>query len=129
MDLLKSSVCVVFLVLFLMFPITAIAADAASDQTNAEPSRSHSNCGKATTEALSLARGMIAAEDAGSERNALVCLIEAVSRLEAENEKLSARIAAIEKRLPSQQQTISISNRVGDLDGAAPTVPKQHEKP
>ncbi len=83
-----------FLFLFLVFPVSVIAANAASDQTAA-----------------------------------IAALTREVQQLHEENEKLSARIGVLEKRLPSQQQTISISNHVGDLDGAAPTVPKQHEKP
>ena len=83
-----------FLVLFLVLPVSAIAANTASDQSPAIASLTHE-----------------------------------VEQLRAENEKLSARISAIEKRLPSQQQTISISDGVADLDGAAPTLPKHHEKP
>ena len=83
-----------FLILFLAFPISVMAADAASDKS------------------VSLAS-----------------LTRDVQQLRAENEKLSARISVLEKRLPSPQQKISVSDRVSDLDGAAPTVPKQHEKP
>jgi cell division septum initiation protein DivIVA len=83
-----------FLVLLLVFPVSAIAANAESDQSASIASLAHE-----------------------------------VQQLQTENQKLSARISVLEKRLPSPRQKISVSDRVSDLDGAAPTVPKQHEKP
>ena len=69
----------------------------------------------------------MAADAALDQPATIASLAREVQQLRAENEKLSVRISVLEKRLPSQQQTISISNRVGDLDGAAPTVPKERQ--
>jgi hypothetical protein len=73
-----------FLVLFLAIPIRVMAADAASDQSAAIASHQASNCGVTAADALKLARNSLASKDASSQRAALVCLTEAVSRLEAE---------------------------------------------
>lgn len=74
-----------FLVLFLVFPVSAIAANATSDQSAAIASHSASNCGATIADELKQARASLTKKDAGSERAALGCLIEAVTRIEAEN--------------------------------------------
>ncbi len=67
-----------------MFPVSVIAANAASDQSAAIASHSASNCGASSREALDKARNSLAATDPKAERLALACLIEAVTRLEAQ---------------------------------------------
>jgi hypothetical protein len=71
--------CFLFLLVF-AFPITAIAANAFDDHSR----NAASNCGATTADALKQARVSLANRDAASERTALECLVEAVSRLEAE---------------------------------------------
>lgn len=71
----------------------------------------------------------LAADAARDTSGSIASLTQEVQQLRTENEKLSARLSAIENRLSSPQQKISISNRVVDLDGTAPSVPKEHEKP
>jgi ribonuclease HI len=73
-----------FFFLFLALPITAIAADAATDQSAAIASHQASNCGVTAADALKLARASLAQKDATSQRAALECLVEALSRIEAE---------------------------------------------
>ncbi len=75
-----------FLVLFLVFPANAIAANAASDQS-------------AT----------------------IASLTREVEQLRAENERLSARFAALEKRFPSQQK-MGVADFGTPPLGASPSV-------
>lgn len=76
--------CFILLV-FLAFPASVIAADAVPDTSASIGSQSKTNCGVTVKEALKEARQALAISDSGSERAALKCLIEAMSRFEAEN--------------------------------------------
>jgi len=72
-----------FVSFILLLGAPVMAAHAAENQPAAP--NSSANCGASSHEALDKARGALAGTDSKAERHALVCLIEAVTRLEAEN--------------------------------------------
>jgi hypothetical protein len=76
--------CFVLLV-FLVLPVAAFAADAAPAQSAASTSPQKTSCGTTPDDALREARHALAKTDAGSERTAVACLIEAVTELKSQN--------------------------------------------
>jgi len=77
-----------YLLFFLLFPTIAHAATTPSEQSSSVDSPQKLRCGLTAAEALKQAKLSLSAGGAGSEHNALVCLIEAVSDL---NDKLPDR--------------------------------------
>ena len=74
-----------YLLFFLLFPAVAPAAATPSDQSSSVDSPQKPPCGLTAADGLKQAKLSLSAGGAGSERAALVCLIEAVSNL---NDKL-----------------------------------------
>jgi len=74
-----------YLLFFLLFPAVSHAATAPSDRSSSIASAQKLRCGLTAADALKQAKLSLSAGGAGSERAALVCLIEAVSNL---NDKL-----------------------------------------
>jgi hypothetical protein len=79
---------------------------------------------------LALPSAAIAADAAAVQSPAISSLTQKVQQLQEENEKLSARLSALEKRFPAPHQAITITtDHLDNPISVAPSPPHEHGKP
>jgi cell division protein FtsB len=77
---------------------------------------------------LAFPSAAIAANSAVDQAATIAALTQDVQELRAENERLSARLTALEKRFPAPHQTISITDHFDNFVPAGSSLPNPRQK-